>query len=91
MEYAKTITLVDPRTLEFVPSHSYSTKPIGKIMRRHDNEMRFILDRGDLNDREKIVLHNQVLLRYYIFPNKTSQQPVRVTISLLEKTFAPNI
>ena len=42
--------------------------------------MRFILDRSDLNDREKVVLYNQVLMRYNIFSDKSSQQPVRVTI-----------
>ena len=45
-----------------------------------DDEMRFILDRSDLNDREKVVLYNQVLMRYNIFSDKSSQQPVRVTI-----------
>ena len=64
MEYAKKMALVDPRMLESIPSHSLSTNPIGNIMRRLDDEMRFILDRGDLNDREKVVLYNQVLMRY---------------------------
>ena len=49
-------------------------------MRRLDDEMRFILDRSDLNDRDEVVLYNQVLMRYNIFSDKTSQQPVRVTI-----------
>ena len=80
MDYAKKMALVDPRMLESVPSHPLSTNPIGNIMRRIVDEMRFILDRGDLNDREKVVLYNQVLMRYNLFSNKASQQPVRVTI-----------
>ena len=58
MEYAKKMALVDPRMLESVPSQPLSANPIGNIMRRIDDEMRFILDRDDLNDREKVVLYN---------------------------------
>ena len=61
MEYAKKMALVDPRMLECVPSEPLFANPIGSIIRRLDDEMRFILDRGDLNDREKVVLYNQVL------------------------------
>ena len=39
-------------------------------MRRLDDEMRFILDRGDLHDKEKVVLYNQVLMRYNLFSDK---------------------
>ena len=80
MEYAKKMALVDPRLLESVPSQPLFANPIGNVMRRLDDEMRFILDRSDLNDREKVVLYNQVLMRYNIFSDKSSQQPVRVTI-----------
>ena len=80
MEYAKKMALVDPRILESVPPQPLSTNPIENIMRRLDEEMRFILYRGDLSDREKVVLYNQVLMRYNVFSNKSSQQPVRVTI-----------
>ena len=78
MEYAKKMALVDPRLLESVPSQPLFANPIGNVMRRLDDEMRFILDRSDLNDREKVVLYNQVLMRYNIFSDKSSQQPVRV-------------
>ena len=80
MEYAKKMALVDPRLLESVPSQPLFANPIGNVMRPLDDEMRFILDRSDLNDREKVVLYNQVLMRYNIFSDKSSQQPVRVTI-----------
>ena len=80
MDYAKKMALVDPRILESVPSQTLSTNPIGNIMRRLDEEMRSILDRGDLSDREKVVLYNQVLMRYNLLSNQSSQQPVRVTI-----------
>ena len=80
MEYATKMALVDPRMLESVPSQPLTANSIGNIMQRLDDEMRFILDRSDLNDREKVVLYNQVLMRYNIFSNKASQQPVRVTI-----------
>ena len=63
MECAKKMALVDPLRLECVPSEPLSANPIGSITRRLDDEMRFILDRGDLNDREKVVLYNQVLMR----------------------------
>ena len=66
--------------MESVPLQLLSDNPIGNSMRRVDDEMRFILDRGDLNDKEKVVLYNQVLMRYNLFSNKASQQPVRVTI-----------
>ena len=74
------MALVDPRLLESVPSQPLFANPIGNVMRRLDDEMRFILDRSDLNDREKVALYNQVLMRYNIFSDKSSQQPVRVTI-----------
>ena len=74
------MALVDPRMLESVPSQSLSANPIENTMRRLDDEMRFILDRSDLNDREKVVLYNQVLMRYNLFSNKAGQHPVRVTI-----------
>ena len=80
MEYAKKMVPVDPPLWESVPSQPLFANPIGNVMRRLDDEMRFILDRSDLNDREKVVLYNQVLMRYNIFSDKTSQQPVRVTI-----------
>ena len=80
MEYAKKMAPVDPPLWESVPSQPLFANPIGNVMRRLDDEMRFILDRSDLNDREKVVLYNQVLMRYNIFSDKTSQQPVRVTI-----------
>ena len=80
MKYAKKMALVDPRLLESVPSQPFFANPIGHVMRRLDDEMRFILDRSDLNDREKVVLYNQVLMRYNIFSDKTGQQPVHVTI-----------
>ena len=70
MQYAKKLALVDPRILEYVPSQLLSANPIGNIMRRVDDEMRFILDRGDLNDREKVVLYNQVLMIYNLFSDK---------------------
>ena len=76
MEYAKKVALVDPRLLD----KPLFANPIGNVMRRLDDEMRFILDRSDLNDREKVVLYNQVLMRYNIFSDKSSQQPVRATI-----------
>jgi hypothetical protein len=53
MVYAKKMALVDPRLLESVPSQPLFANPIGNVMRRLDDEMRFILDRSDLNDREK--------------------------------------
>ena len=64
MEYAKKMALVDPRMLEWVPSQPLSVNPIGSITRRLDAEMRFILDRGGLNDREKVGLYNLVLMHY---------------------------
>ena len=70
MQYAKKLALVDPRILEYVPSQPLSANPIGNIMRRVDDEMRFILNRGDLNDREKVVLYNQVLMIYNLFSDK---------------------
>ena len=74
------MAMVDPQRLESVPSLPLSANTIGNIMRHLDDEMRSILDCGDLNDREKIVLYNQVLMRYKLFSNKDGQQPVRVTI-----------
>ena len=74
------MALVDPRTLESVPLQSLSANPSRNILRRFNDEVRFILDRGDLNDMEKVVLFNQVLIRCNLFSNKASQQPMRVTI-----------
>ena len=70
MEYANKMALVDPRMLDSVASQPLSANPIGNIMRRLDDEMRFILDRGHLHDREKVVLYNQVLMRYNLFSDK---------------------
>ena len=62
--YNIALALVDPRMLECVPSKSLSANPTGSITRRLDAEMRFILDRGGLNDREKVGLYNLVLMHY---------------------------
>ena len=70
MEYTKKMAMVDPRMLESVPSQTLDANLIGNSMRRLDDEMRFILDRGDLNDRQKVVLYNQMLMRYNLFSDK---------------------
>ena len=70
MECAKKMALVNPRMLESVPSQPLSANPTGNIIRCVDDEVRFILDRYDLNDRDKIVLYNQVLMSYNLFSDK---------------------
>ena len=71
----QTMALFDPRMMEFVPSHSFSTIPIGNIMRRLDDEMGFVQDRGDLNEREKVILYNPVLLRIIFFLTRLVNKP----------------
>ena len=85
MEYAKKMALVDPRMWECVPSQLLSANPIGSITRRIDDEIRFILDRYDLNDREKVVLYNQVLMSYNLFSGKAFSMYILIinTLDLL--------
>ena len=43
--------------------------------------MQEVLDRRDLQEREKVTLYNQVLSRYNDLADKRRQEPVRVVIA----------
>ena len=45
-----------------------------------DDEMIYILDRMDLDDRTKVRLYNQVSLRYNVMSDKHVKEPLRVVV-----------
>ena len=81
MEYAKKMALVDPRILENVAPHLPPVTTVGTALRRLDDEMQEVLDRRDLQEREKVTLYNQVLSRYNDLADKRRDKPVRVVIA----------
>ena len=81
MEYAKKMALVDPRLLENVRAKAPSNTPIASVLRDLDDEMRNILERTDMDVREKVALYNQVLGRYNDLDDRRRQEPLRVAIT----------
>ena len=81
MEYAKKMALVDPRLLENVRAKAPSNTPIASVLRDLDDEMRNILQRTDMDVREKVALYNQVLGRYNDLDDRRRQVPLRVAIT----------
>ena len=81
MEYAKKMALVDPRLLENVRAKAPSNMPIASVLRDLDDEMRNILQRTDMDVREKVALYNQVLGRYNDLDDRRRQVPLRVAIT----------
>ena len=81
MEYAKKMALVDPRILENVAPRLPPVTNVGTALRRLDDEMQEVLDRRDLQEREKVTLYNQVLSRYNDLADKRRDEPVRVVIA----------
>ena len=61
MEYARKMALVDPQLLAYLRPPTDTTD---KVLRGLDNEMRVVLDRTNLDERDKVKLYNQILLRY---------------------------
>ena len=66
MEHAKKMTLMNSRVLENIqPQLPFSAAAsVGGVLQRLVDEMRDKLDRGDLHEREEVVLYNQMLTRY---------------------------
>ena len=81
MEYVKKMALVDPRLLENVRAKAPSNTPIASVLRDLDDEMRNILERTDMDVREKVALYNQVLGRYNDLDDRRRQEPLRVAIT----------
>ena len=81
MEYAKKMALVDPRLLENVRAKAPSNTPIASVLGHLDEEMRNILERTDMDVREKVALYNQVLGRYNDLDDRRRQEPLRVAIT----------
>lgn len=79
MEHARDIALVDPQLLETLPSPP-PTDTVGKVVRRFTTEMTSILDRTDLDVREKLKLYNQILQRYNELVDRRIKQPTRVVV-----------
>jgi len=64
MEYAKKMALVEPRLLEKLQKPGGHESPLDQSMSRLDQEMRNILDRGELNEDEKVKQYQQTLSKY---------------------------
>ena len=74
------MALVDPRVLETVATPPKDS--VGKVLQRLDDEMQAIINRRDLQEREKVTFYNQILERYNDIDEKHVQEPTRV---ILEK------
>ena len=62
MEHAKKLALVDPRFVESLLAHQPTTTTTHDLTKL-DADMKTILDRTDLHEREKVLLYNQLLDR----------------------------
>lgn len=75
---AKIMNLVDPKVLERLTT----TEPVNPLHRNIsalDNDMKTVLQRSDLSDREKVQEYNQVLQRYLEYQDHyrfSSQHPM---------------
>ena len=79
MEHAKKLALVDPRLVETLLAHQPTTTTT-HVLTKLDADMKTILDRTDLHEREKVLLYNQLLDRYNTIDEPRRQQPVRVSM-----------
>ena len=66
--------LVDPRIIEQQIAMQ-PLNPLQKSINQLDIEMRAILDRQDISDREKVMLYNQVLQRYLEYKDINQVKP----------------
>ena len=73
------MALVDPRLLEALRPQP-PTYMVGNIIRSLNDEIKAIITRMDLQDREKVTLYNQLLSRFYDMNDIHAQQPTRVTV-----------
>ena len=64
--------------LENIQAKAPSNTPIASVLRHFDDEMRNILERTDMDVREKVALYNQVLGRYNDLDDRRRQEPLRV-------------
>ena len=81
MEHARKMALVDPRLLDTLcsqPSAPPPTNTIDKKVQDLDDEMMSIFDRKNLDDRDKVMLYNQVLQRYNALSDKRTKEPISV-------------
>ena len=79
MEHAKKLALVDPRLVESLLAHQPTTTTT-HVLTKLDADMKTILDRTDLHEREKVLLYNQLLDRYNTIDEQRRQRPVRVSM-----------
>ena len=56
------MAFVDPRVLETVATPPKDS--VGKVLQRLDDDIQAIINRRDLQEREKVTLYNQILERY---------------------------
>ena len=73
------MALVDPRLLEALRPQP-PTYTVENIIRSIKDEIKAIIARKDLQDREKVTLYNQRLSRYNDINDIHAQQPTRVTV-----------
>jgi len=79
MEHVKKLALVDPRLVETLLTHQPTTTTT-HVLTKLDADIKTILDRTDLHEREKVLLYNQLLDRYNTIDEQRMQQPVRVSM-----------
>ncbi len=82
MQYAKKMALVDPRLVEsLLPRVDQSSStPRSRVLSSLDSDMKDILERSDLSEREKVASYNQLLSRYNTIEAARAAQPVRVSV-----------
>ncbi|KAI0217076.1 hypothetical protein LSAT2_031013 [Lamellibrachia satsuma] len=76
--------MVDPWLLEALRPKPL-TDSVGNIIRSLDDEMKAIITRMDLQDREKVTLYKQPLSRYNDMNDIRAQQPTRVNDGTTKK------
>lgn len=82
MQYAKKMALVDPRLVEslLLPQQQQSSTPRSRVLSSLDSDMKDILERSDLSERDKVASYNQLLSRYNTIEAARAAQPVRVSM-----------
>jgi len=84
MEYAKKMALVEPRLLEKLQRPDGFESPVDQSMSRLDQEMRNILDRGELSEDEKVKHYQQTLSKYLTMKSQKQHEaskPIQVQLT----------
>lgn len=78
MEYAKKFVLVDPSVLERNTNYPGIIKPALAVIASLDEEMKKILENGEMSVESKVRMYNQALRKYIGAYSKEVERPVKV-------------